>query len=223
MISWQRTTVGLLIVAAVMAIAWTILGIDLEAPITFVSLLSSVIGMLFVQIPEKSLGFSCGHRIKQIRKEVDLQPSEIVELFNLPSESEYANIEAGRADAPTMLIESWCATFGVNPAWIKHGSSRSMLQKSNPINVIYEEHRLKYIKKTADIWNEEAIKSTVEEIFRTEPETLYLCIDPENCGTLVLAVEYAEHCWNIWDINSLDFGSLVGGVTRNTSLTFMTL
>jgi hypothetical protein len=200
LISWQKTTIGLLIVAIFLAISWVALGVDFEAHIALLSLFSTVIGMLFVQMPEKSFGFSCGHRMKQIRKEVEMQPSEIVELFNLESEAEYSKMEAGRADVPKELILSWCTTFGVNPDWLKHGSSLSVLQRLKPINLIADEYRPKFKSQTVPVWNKKAIPDVIADIFANEPETLYLCINPEDHKDWLLVVEYNEHCWRTWEL-----------------------
>jgi len=192
----------------ILALIWAIVGIDLEPLIVLLGSLISIIGFKSLSKVTSGVGFNCGTRLKAARKQIGYKPSEIVDILGLKSETEYLQMESGKIDVSNEVIQKYADTFGLNMAWIKHGSSLSMMNRLNPYAKVYDECNPSYIRHELDIWSEEGIENALKKIFFTQPQHLYLCVEPENPRCLILLGQYSRHYWKIYDLNSLDFWEL---------------
>jgi hypothetical protein len=67
--------------------------------------------------------FDAGNRLRQVREEINIKTSKFVEVFGLPSEKNYLQIEKQIEEAPSTLLEKVHAVTGVSLEWLKHGES----------------------------------------------------------------------------------------------------
>ncbi len=66
--------------------------------------------------------FDAGNRIKLVRDEIGLKPSEFKELLGIQSEFEYQAIENQKQEASSDLLKKVSDVSGVNLEWLKHGT-----------------------------------------------------------------------------------------------------
>ena len=64
--------------------------------------------------------YDAGERIKVIRTELGLKPSQFFELVGLASQREYESIENGEKEAPLSLLKTINQVSGANLEWLKH-------------------------------------------------------------------------------------------------------
>jgi transcriptional regulator with XRE-family HTH domain len=65
--------------------------------------------------------FDIGHRLKQVREEIDLQSSQFTELLGVTSERQYLAMENRQQEVPSSLLEKVHAITGIELEWLKHG------------------------------------------------------------------------------------------------------
>ncbi len=61
-----------------------------------------------------------GPRLKVIREELGLKPSQFIELIGVSSEREYKAMEGGEKEVPVSLLQAVSEVSGVNLDWLKH-------------------------------------------------------------------------------------------------------
>jgi hypothetical protein len=65
--------------------------------------------------------YDAGERIRSVREEIGLQPSQVIEAIDFFSEREYNAIENQEQEAPLSLLKSIAKLSGVRLEWLKHG------------------------------------------------------------------------------------------------------
>jgi hypothetical protein len=70
----------------------------------------------------KQREYLVGRRLRNVREDVGLQPSEFIELVGFQSEKEYLQMESNEIECPEYLIDRIFETTGVLPEWLKHAS-----------------------------------------------------------------------------------------------------
>ena len=103
----------------------------------------------------KERHFLCGSRLKQIREEVGLLPSEIIEVINYPSEKQWDNLEKGEKECPESLLYIIGEEFGVSLEWLKHGIG------------------MKFVGEVLYLRSVEDALSRIREL---SPQRVYLCL-----------------------------------------------
>ena len=68
--------------------------------------------------------YYAGERLRVLREQLHLKPSEFIELLGLPSEAAYLDMEANTAEVPLSLLEQIVDLTGVDLDWLKHGGEK---------------------------------------------------------------------------------------------------
>jgi transcriptional regulator with XRE-family HTH domain len=72
----------------------------------------------FIEEPSK---FLAGDRLRRLRKELSLTPSEFVERLSLTSEKKYRDIETDKAECSLPILREIHDLTGASLEWLKHG------------------------------------------------------------------------------------------------------
>lgn len=77
--------------------------------------------------------FEAGHRVKQVRQEIDIKSSEFVEALGLTSEREYLAMENSPEEVPLSVLNKIHDLTGVSLEWLKHGKEQKYRVEQPPI------------------------------------------------------------------------------------------
>jgi hypothetical protein len=129
--------------------------------------------------------FDCGHRIKKVRRELELSVGEFVEQIGYRSERQLQGIEQRQEECPDSLVQTVAAFSGVSPDWLKHGR-----EPRYPVS------------GDLDLCDR---KFTIEMLRKTTPSMLFFCVDLTRFEVLLL-VQSGEYHWTVYDPGfSIDF------------------
>lgn len=127
--------------------------------------------------------FDSGKRVKEVREDISLQISRLIEQIDFPSEREWKTIESGEVEISELYINALSALTGVSGAWLKHGAGAKY-----PSEVIYDYQVTK-----------------VEAIAAEAPLASYIAIEPLSMYA-VLIIQFSEFRWRVFPFGfSLDF------------------
>ncbi|PKN92939.1 MAG: hypothetical protein CVU44_12980 [Chloroflexi bacterium HGW-Chloroflexi-6] len=136
--------------------------------------------------------FDVGHRLKQVREEIEVQSSQFFELLGLPSERQYLTMETRKEEVPLGLLEKVHELTGVELEWLKHG----------------EEPRYK-----VEISAFRTAKQGIEFVAQFRPKNVYFVLGkPDFFGQWLtcIIVQVGDYCFQIIDLKTgLDFWNWV--------------
>jgi len=127
--------------------------------------------------------FLAGPRVLQIRNELGLTASELIEVIDFPSEASWSQCEHDEADVEELYLIRASNAFGVALDWLKHGK-----KDKYPRVRIYD------------------YESEIVAKLGSEPHVAsYALIDPKRME-MVFAVKQSEYRWQVLDFAfSMDF------------------
>lgn len=128
--------------------------------------------------------YCCGDRLKVLREEREISPSQFIDLVDHYSEKSLLRIESGEDEASLTLIKNVSNVTGAGVDWIRHG-----------IDTKYASIKLPYYD------SEESV-----QIVRSEkPKDLFMCIDVDELD-LILVARCDEYRWQVYNFDyQLDF------------------
>jgi hypothetical protein len=132
--------------------------------------------------------FDCGKRVKEVREDVSLPISQVIEQVAFPSEKEWKAIESGDVEISEKYIDALSVLTGVSTAWLKHG-----VGVKYPVEVIYD-HQIE----------------KVESLTAESPLASYIALTPASMEA-ILMVQFSEFRWRIFPFGfSMDFWDWAG-------------
>lgn len=139
----------------------------------------------FIEEPSK---FLVGNRLRRLRKELSLTPSEFVERLSLPSEKKYRDIETDKAECPLPILQEIHDLTGASLEWLKHGSE--------------PEYEVQYLP-----WPN--VSEAVQELIDLSPELILVTCNRRNLF-LGLSVRIGEFRYKVFKLElRLDFWTWV--------------
>ena len=127
--------------------------------------------------------FSCGHRISEIRNDINLSKSRFIDLIEFTSEKQLTEIENGELEVSESQIANICNNTGVSINWLKHSEYRK-----------YDYHVIHT--------NETEIVNKIKQL---QPNIVYFMIEPKSMSPL-LFVHINNFNWRLYTFTfSIDF------------------
>ncbi|SMM97680.1 hypothetical protein SPONL_799 [uncultured Candidatus Thioglobus sp.] len=131
--------------------------------------------------------YLCGERVKELRQERNLKPSEFMEYINHYSEKSLLDIESNQEECSLSLIESVANFTGANIDWIKHKNK----------------HKYKYDSDSISLYNHNDI---IKQINNYDFQEAFFCVGVENRYRLILIGKIHDSYWVSFGFNyTLDF------------------
>lgn len=128
--------------------------------------------------------YICGERIKILREERHILPSQLIELVDYYSEKAFLRIESCEDECSSSLINSISELTGARSEWIRHGVGEKYLIQHLPY---YD------------------IERSLELLKDVKPKIIYFCIN-DNDFSLNLIVKISDYYWRRFYMEySLDF------------------
>jgi len=129
-------------------------------------------------------GFQAGERLKKLRQELSLKPSEFMEILGLASETRYRTMEAGESECSRSLLETVCAVSGVSLEWLKHGT-----EPEHAVDLLY--------------WPR--VSEAIQILVDLSPESVYVTYEQKNLH-VGLCAQTDKFIYQVYDLNlSMDF------------------
>ncbi len=69
----------------------------------------------------RATGYLCGARISRVRKDVQLKPSHLIDLVDIPSEGLWRAAERDESEVSDKHLKRFSELTGASLAWLKHG------------------------------------------------------------------------------------------------------
>ncbi|MUK47550.1 hypothetical protein GNP79_12140 [Aliivibrio fischeri] len=133
-------------------------------------------------VPERF--YLCGSRIRELREERNLLPSQFIDLIDYYSELSWSDVETEKKECELSIAKYVSDITGANLSWVIHGIGS---------------------KYTSDFLPYYSIYDSVEMIKSLSPMKLYFCINTETCDFMIVAMA-SEYKWKIFYLNyRLDF------------------
>lgn len=132
--------------------------------------------------------FSCGARVQEIRKDINLSTSRFIDLIEFNSEKHLLAIEKDEFEVSATQIENICNRTGVSNRWLKHSEGS------------------KYEYQVIHTYELEV----VDRIKQFKPNSIYFMINKDNMAPLLL-VNIDSYSWKIYTFTfNIDFWDWFG-------------
>jgi hypothetical protein len=136
--------------------------------------------------------FDCGCRMKEVREDVSLSVSRVIEEIDFPSEREWNAIEAGELEVAERYIDRISALTGISSAWLKHGATPKYPRESIYYNQI----------------------AKITTIASECPSAAFVAIEPSSMA-VILIVQFSAFRWRVFSFGfSMDFWNWIDDQDR---------